>query len=720
MFHKSSPAFVLLKTLAFYCLCGVGFGLVEAQVIANVTVSLAWDANSEADLAGYRVRFGTKPRTYTHVLDVGKKTISSVGNLSAGVTYFFAVTAYNTAGLESAPSNEVSVVAGTKAEIPPTVKPLPPVERNEPPAVNLTLPTNRTYTAPADVVMNASASDSDGSVTRVEFYQGTVKIGEVTSSPYAFTWRNVPAGSYTIAARAIDDLGASTNSSSISVPIAKNRAPSVRLTSPSNEIVGKSNGIVVNSRAGITLAAAATDQDGKIVRVDFFEGKTKVAEVRNSPFEFQWEGRIPGVYHFTVVAWDDAGNSSVSKEVLVRVKRLSIDATRRLPDGSFEFSVAGAPGRTNTVEISSDLAIWTPAFEFVNTTGTEILKDTESATLASNFYRVVDGSATSDPAGFMTIVVPGSRTRNSTPAPSLLAISLLSPVSYEGAITSPGPSSITDTRAEWTQHQFDPGAGEFFIEITSGPNAGLVSDIITVDSGRKVITLNEDLSPYLSGGESYQIRRHRTIADIFGRDNEAGLLGAEIGSRADEIGIWNPHTQQFTTFYYKTGGFGGRGWRTASDPIADASNTRLYFDQGILLNRRSDGILKLVLNGAVKTGLTAIPLVSGTNLVANVFPARGMTLENSGLFTGNQRTGLAAAATIKTADEVQIFDGTKIRRFFYRKTGKGADGWRIFGNTTSLAGSTPIPPGSSMYILRKHGRSGLMWTVRPPLTIGTK
>ena len=81
---------------------------------------------------------------------------------------------------------------------------------NTPPVVSLTSPLNNsTYTAPATINITATASDADGTVTKVEFYNGTVKLGEDATSPYSFTWSNVSEGMYTLIARAIDNSGAS-------------------------------------------------------------------------------------------------------------------------------------------------------------------------------------------------------------------------------------------------------------------------------------------------------------------------------------------------------------------------------------------------------------------------------------------------------------------------------------------------------------------------------
>jgi hypothetical protein len=91
--------------------------LINASAFA-ADVTLAWDANSETDLAGYKVYYGTSSGNYPNVINVGKVTTYTVASLGPG-TYFFAVTAYNSSNAESGFSNEVSkaVTGGLPCDI---------------------------------------------------------------------------------------------------------------------------------------------------------------------------------------------------------------------------------------------------------------------------------------------------------------------------------------------------------------------------------------------------------------------------------------------------------------------------------------------------------------------------------------------------------------------------------------------------------------------------
>lgn len=86
------------------------------------SVHVAWDPNTEPDLAGYRIYYGVSSRDYTHQVDVGNVTTATVSNLQYGVTYFFSATAYNTSGLESDFSNEASTqLVPPQGNNPPTL-----------------------------------------------------------------------------------------------------------------------------------------------------------------------------------------------------------------------------------------------------------------------------------------------------------------------------------------------------------------------------------------------------------------------------------------------------------------------------------------------------------------------------------------------------------------------------------------------------------------------
>ena len=106
------------KALRFLglCLAVVAFATARAEA---ATVTIAWDPNSETDLARYLVGYRTSPSGTETVINVGLVTTWSLTTAVAGQTYYFRVYAENVSGLRSAPSNEVATTVPTTPP-PPT------------------------------------------------------------------------------------------------------------------------------------------------------------------------------------------------------------------------------------------------------------------------------------------------------------------------------------------------------------------------------------------------------------------------------------------------------------------------------------------------------------------------------------------------------------------------------------------------------------------------
>ncbi len=124
VFMKNETAISQIKwsiflTLFLTCLFLYGCGEDNEEATkfypANVPVTsqadsvvLAWDANTERDLGGYKVYYGRETGKYSRLIDVGNTTSCSISGLSTG-TWYFAITALDHSGNESDYSNEVSL-----------------------------------------------------------------------------------------------------------------------------------------------------------------------------------------------------------------------------------------------------------------------------------------------------------------------------------------------------------------------------------------------------------------------------------------------------------------------------------------------------------------------------------------------------------------------------------------------------------------------------------
>ena len=158
-------------------------------------VTLQWQAGPWAHK--YDVFLGTSPSNLVKIVndvELGPYDIQTVTPaLIPGTRYYWQVVSRTMANLTATSALQSFTTAGAA----------PP---NVPPSVTLTSPTaGGSYTAPAVVTLSANASDTDGTITRVEFLANGNVIATALQAPFTATWSNVPAGTYVITARAWDN-----------------------------------------------------------------------------------------------------------------------------------------------------------------------------------------------------------------------------------------------------------------------------------------------------------------------------------------------------------------------------------------------------------------------------------------------------------------------------------------------------------------------------------
>jgi phosphatidylethanolamine-binding protein (PEBP) family uncharacterized protein len=216
------------------------------------------------------------------------------------------------------------------------------VVTNFPPSVVITKPKNgAVILGPADIKITAGAVDRDGgTVTQVEFFEGSTSLGVVTNTPvtyitnshgvfpikntsFSLTWSNAPLGDYVLTAVATDNDGATTASKPVDISVVSNLPPKVKLIAPYN-------GATYVAPATVGICAAASDPDGTVASVEFFAGTNSLGVVTNSTvvtnfdgihqqFCFTWSGAAKGSYELTAVATDNAGATSTSAPVTIKV-----------------------------------------------------------------------------------------------------------------------------------------------------------------------------------------------------------------------------------------------------------------------------------------------------------------------------------------------------------------------------------------------------------------
>ncbi|MGE5258115.1 MAG: fibronectin type III domain-containing protein [Hyphomicrobiales bacterium] len=225
-----------------FVLCMIACFIVSNAFAAQVT--LAWDPNTESDLAGYRVHFGTTSNSYSVHIDVHNVTTYTVTGLTDGQTYYFAATAYDTAGNESGYSNSVSygIPAANGAPSTPTT----------PSGLSSAL----VNTA---VSFSTSATDPNGDSLQYRYDWGDGVLSSWGSASQSHTWS--AAGQYAVKAQAQDSSGtASSWSAAIVVTITQSTQGSQNAAPSTPTIPSGASAALVN--AAISFSTSATDSNG--------------------------------------------------------------------------------------------------------------------------------------------------------------------------------------------------------------------------------------------------------------------------------------------------------------------------------------------------------------------------------------------------------------------------------------------------------------------------
>jgi hypothetical protein len=187
------------------------------------------------------------------------------------------------------------------------------VVNNVPPNTSLTAPAaGQAFFAGQPVPLTATASDSDGAVSKVEFIVDGFTIGAIASPPFTQTWTAGAVGNHLLQARATDNVGAVTNSPPVSIIVNQNAAPIAAITAP------MTNQAFAVGQA-ITITATASDADGTVAKLEFLADGAVIGSLTAAPFTKSWSSATVGAHMLTVRATDNVGAITLSTPVAITV-----------------------------------------------------------------------------------------------------------------------------------------------------------------------------------------------------------------------------------------------------------------------------------------------------------------------------------------------------------------------------------------------------------------
>ena len=372
---------------------------------------------------------------------------------------------------------------------------------NQPPTATLTSPANgATFTAPASISLTANAADADGTVVRVDFYNGTTLLGSDTTAPYAWTWTNVAAGTYSLRATAVDNAGAATSSSTATVTVsaAGNSAPTATLTSPAN-------GATFTAPASISLTANAADADGTVVRVDFYNGTTLLGSDTTAPYAWTWTNVAAGTYSLRATAVDNAGAATSSSTATITVSAAANSAPTATLTSPANGATFTAPASLSLTANAADADGTVVRVDFYN--GTTLLGSDATAPYAITWSNVaagsyslrataVDNAGAATSSSTATVTVSGA----ATSAPTAVAFQASTDhatgvISYILEIFANGANPNTATpvaSSDLGKPSPDAGGGitvdraAFFSSLAPGSYQAAVSSIGTAGNSRSL------------------------------------------------------------------------------------------------------------------------------------------------------------------------------------------------------------------------------------------
>ncbi|HVM61205.1 MAG TPA: hypothetical protein VMV72_10095 [Verrucomicrobiae bacterium] len=339
------------------------------------------------------------------------------------------------------------------------------------------------------------------------------------------------------------------------------------------------------------------------------------------------------------------------------------------------------------------------------------------AVSAAICYQASAQNVYTPPVGFITWNIQGTTGSPLNPATTYLGLGMTQLPIQAGIVASVTSNQVVDSSNTFTNNQFTvAGVGSpceiEFLSPTGSPTnyayAGLIDEVVSSPAGNSIYLASTAEAGLIGAGYRYQIRPSWTLNTLFGTNDSAGLQAGSGSGSADNINVWNPNTQLYTTYYYRT----GSGWRSTASLTINTGTNALYLDQGIVLVRRGAASVANQVIGAVKysdinvaqLGPTIIPVIGGTKLtVAGNVEASSITLAQSGLYTGSSSTGVQTGSGSGSADNINVWNPTtQLFATYYYRTGAG---WRSTASLTIDASTNLIPLGGAVQILRRNANS---------------
>ncbi len=185
---------------------------------------------------------------------------------------------------------------------------------NRPPVISFISPANDINQCPGTPIeLKVNATDNDGVVSRVNFYDGSTLLYTDYDSPYSYIWENPSQGKHSISVQAIDNANAATKSKTVTVII--HAKPLVTITSPANNSI-------IESSDGFTSVTFNTQTFPDISLIEFYHENKLIGNTSTN--SYIWNQVPNGLYqNITAVATSSDGCIGTSAPISFEVNTIT-------------------------------------------------------------------------------------------------------------------------------------------------------------------------------------------------------------------------------------------------------------------------------------------------------------------------------------------------------------------------------------------------------------
>jgi hypothetical protein len=309
---------------------------------------------------------------------------------------------------------------------------------------------------PQPVMLEVAANDSDGTIARVEFLDGTNSLGVLSEPPYSLLWTNPTVGTHILSAVATDDReGTATSAVALLTVLPLNQAPTVQWLNPAT------NSVLQNPQP-VILEVAAGDFDGTIVRVEFQDGTNSLGVLSNPPYSLLLTNATVGTHVLSAVATDNRGATTFSDVALLTVLPLN-----QAP--SVEWL---SPANNSVLQNPQSISLQVTPTDFDGTIARVEFREGANTlgAVSSPPYSLLWTNPTAGTHTFSAVVTDN---RGGAALSDLISVTITAPSTNEIPLTIRSAQFVAFQGSPVTKSALDPGNSQFQFQI-EGPDGSTV------------------------------------------------------------------------------------------------------------------------------------------------------------------------------------------------------------------------------------------------------